>query len=68
MWMWTLIAIMKWCAERCSLQFYRTSLNVWKFELQYEWTSPQTFFCRYRILQPLRHNVEGAHAIKCNKK
>ena len=27
------------------------NLNVLKFELQYEWTRPQIFFCAYRILQ-----------------
>ena len=28
LWLWLLIAIMKRCAERCALQFYRTSLSL----------------------------------------
>ena len=39
-------------------------LNVLKFELQYEWTASQIFFCRYRVLQLFCHNVEGTHVIK----
>ena len=27
------------------------NLNVLKFELQYQWTPPQIFFCGYRALQ-----------------
>ena len=44
------------------------SLNVLKFELQYEWTPPRKIFCGYRILQLFCHNVEGAHDIKCSQK
>ena len=43
------------------------NLNVLKFELQYEWASPQIFFCGYRLLQLLCHNVEGTHDIKCGQ-
>ena len=39
-----------------------------KFQLQYEWTPIQIFFCGYSVLQLLCHNVEGTHDIKCNKK
>ena len=46
----------------------RVNLNVLKFELPYEWTPPQIFFCGYRVLQLLCHNVEGAHDIKFSKK
>ena len=44
------------------------SLNVLKFELQYEWTPPRRIFCGYRVLQLFCHNVEGAHDIKCSQK
>ena len=39
-----------------------------KFELQYEWTLPQIFFCGYRVLLLFYHNLEGAHDIKCGEK
>ena len=42
------------------------NLNVLKFKLQYEWTSPQIFFCGYRILQLLCHILKGAHDINWN--
>ena len=44
------------------------NLNVLKFELQYEWVSPQKFFCEYCVLQLLCHNVERAHDVKCSQK
>ena len=37
-----------------------------KFELQYNWTPPQLFFCWYRVLELFCHNVEEAHDIKCS--
>ena len=43
-------------------------LNVLKFELQNECTPPQVFFCGYRVLQLLCHNVEEAHDIKRSQK
>ena len=43
------------------------NLNVLKFELQYEWTPPQIFFCGYALYNYC-HNVEGAHDIKCSQK
>ena len=36
--------------------------------MQYEWTPPQLFFCRYCVLQLFCHNVERAHEIKCSQK
>ena len=45
--------------------FYFNS-NVLKFELQYDWTPPQIFFCRHHVSQLFCHNVEGAHDIKWN--
>ena len=30
---------------------FLVSFGIYKFELQYEWTPPQIFFCGYRILQ-----------------
>ena len=50
------------------LKLILLNLNVLKFELQYEWTSSQIFFCGYRVLQLFCRNVEGAHDIKCNQK
>ena len=47
--------------------FYFNS-NALKIELQYQWTPPQTFFCRYRLLQLFSHNVEGAYDIKCSQR
>ena len=47
---------------------FDSNLDILKFELQYEWTPPQIFFCEYRVLQLLYHNVEGAHDIKCIQK
>ena len=35
--------------------FYFNS-NALKIELQYQWTPPQIFFCRYRLLQLFSHN------------
>ena len=43
-------------------------LNVLKFELQCESSSPQIFFCGHRILQLFCLDVEGAHDIKCSQK
>ena len=51
---------------RFKLQTY-FNLNVLKFELQHDWTPRQKYFCRYRVLQLLCHDVEGAHDIKCSK-
>ena len=51
---------------RFKLQTY-FNLNVLKFELQHDWTPQQKYFCRYRVLQLLCHDVEGAHDIKCSK-
>ena len=45
-----------------------SNLDILKFKLQYEWTPPQIFFCRYRVLQLLCHNIEGTHDIKCSQK
>ena len=39
-----------------------------KFELQYELTPPQIFFCGYRVLKLFCHNEEWAHDIKCSQK
>ena len=47
--------------------FYFNS-NALKIELQYQWTPPQIFFCRYRLLQLFSHNVEGAYDIECSLK
>ena len=44
------------------------SLNVLKFELQYEWAPPQIFFCGHRVLQLFCHNVGGGHDITCSQK
>ena len=50
-------------------KLFLVSLNVWKFELQYEWTTPrQIFICEYCSLQLFCHNVEGARDIKCSQK
>ena len=43
------------------------NLNVLKFELQYEWISPQIFFSGYNVLQLFNHNVEGARDISVVK-
>ena len=44
------------------------NLNILTFELEYEWTPPQIFFCGCCILQLFCHNVEGAHDINCSQK
>ena len=44
------------------------NLNVLKFELQYEWTPTQIFFCGYHVLQLLCHNGDGGNDIKCSQK
>ena len=55
--------------EYISLQtVFLFSLNVFKFELQYEWTPPQIFFRGHCALQLFCHNVQGAHDIKCSQK
>ena len=38
-------------------------LYILKFELQYEWTPPQVFFCRSHILQLFYHKVEDPNAV-----
>ena len=53
---------------RITANCFYFNLNVLKFELQYEWTPPQIFICRYRVLQLLCHNAEEAHDIKCSQK
>ena len=42
--------------------------NILKFELHYEGTPPQIFFCGCRVLQLFCHNVDGAHDIKWSQK
>ena len=38
------------------------------FELQYEWTPPQVFFCGYSVLKLFCNNAEGANDIKFSQK
>ena len=49
--------------------YFTFHLNIFlKFELQYEWTPQETFFCGHRVLQLFCHNIEADHAIKRSQK
>ena len=42
----------------CKSSMFAGHVNLFKFDLQYKWTSPQIFLCGYHILRLLCHNVE----------
>ena len=55
-------------SSETSMPLYILLQTILKFELQYAWMPPQIFFCGFRVLQLLCHNVEGVHDIKYGQK
>ena len=45
-------------SEHSAVNCFYFSLNVLKFELQYEWTPIQIFYGGYCVFELLYHNVE----------